>query len=853
MKFNFRKIASVLASVVMLGSTLGIAAAANYPAPFVVGGSADGAIVVTSGEHVGAISDWESAVSTQTALQALVTASSSGSTAVATGGDSYNLGVGSSKIYYNTSINTNKATLTKSELPTVLADGKVIDDTGSEYTYQQQVVVGSKKIEYSTSEGDLDDPALLIQVGDPSVVTDASNLYQVKVNFNKEINLSSGDVQGNTIKILGKEFTIGSSSTNATLYLFGAGNSKTIKEGETATVDIGNTTYTITVSAVTQTSNINYVSLSVNGGETRKIAESASSKVGDLEVYAKSVVYSAKESTTNYAELSIGSKTIKLGHASTVKQGSGSDETSIQGTYVNLTQGSAGKVNGLIVSVGLQKSTKDYIKAGDSFTDPVFGGLKVQFSDMTPALDAATRDSIAVDTDNSKNVRATFTTALSSTEYSFNFAHDQSGTAGTVLPRLATSANKTIHVVEGENLRLNELAVLNKDDRGCIVRLDDMSVSGSATDYVTFVNAITGASDKVELGTDEQADASICGASYKVNATSTTAQVTWGAGAGYGSVGTQTAVFPRIKLQSGEWLAILGSTSVAKTGAYALPGVEDLATYEAQTTTLNWGVGSTNSTTVGNLAYNVVWGAGAANETGTLQALSTPSCNFSATYGPAVLLIEEKKSNDNNGDAICIPLTTTGTTAEIAVGTSVATGVWSGLTSLTSDTYKSRAITKYGSFIERDTSSGTNNKVAVKYPDSEMYANVLVTSPEAVVTPGQGGGAGGQITVVKDTEVSTVKDKNLLVIGGSCINSVARAIVDPNATASICGADFTAKTMVGAGQYLIKAVASPYNPAKVAVLVAGWEAADTKNAVAKLKEGATTAVGTSNVYPVAAA
>ena len=34
MKFNYRKIASIFASAVMLTSTVGFAAAANYPSPF---------------------------------------------------------------------------------------------------------------------------------------------------------------------------------------------------------------------------------------------------------------------------------------------------------------------------------------------------------------------------------------------------------------------------------------------------------------------------------------------------------------------------------------------------------------------------------------------------------------------------------------------------------------------------------------------------------------------------------------------------------------------------------------------------------------------------------------------------
>jgi len=105
--------------------------------------------------------------------------------------------------------------------------------------------------------------------------------------------------------------------------------------------------------------------------------------------------------------------------------------------------------------------------------------------------------------------------------------------------------------------------------------------------------------------------------------------------------------------------------------------------------------------------------------------------------------------------------------------------------------------------------------------------------------------------VVKDTEVDSVKNNNLAVIGGSCINSVAAEVL--GVSYPTCGDDFTAATNVGAGQYLIKAVASPYNAEKIAVLVAGYEAADTKNAAAKLREDHVTDAGTENIYPVTAA
>jgi len=53
MVFNFRKISAIATSAVMLLSTAGIAAAAQYPAPFVTGSGADVAVIVAvkNGQH----------------------------------------------------------------------------------------------------------------------------------------------------------------------------------------------------------------------------------------------------------------------------------------------------------------------------------------------------------------------------------------------------------------------------------------------------------------------------------------------------------------------------------------------------------------------------------------------------------------------------------------------------------------------------------------------------------------------------------------------------------------------------------------------------------------------------------
>ena len=79
-----------------------------------------------------------------------------------------------------------------------------------------------------------------------------------------------------------------------------------------------------------------------------------------------------------------------------------------------------------------------------------------------------------------------------------------------------------------------------------------------------------------------------------------------------------------------------------------------------------------------------------------------------------------------------------------------------------------------------------------------------------------------------DSEVSSVSAKNLVVIGGSCINTVAAKLL--GSETALCGADFTTKTGAGSGQYVIQTFESPYATTKIATLVAGYEAQDTTNA-----------------------
>ncbi|MBU2104626.1 MAG: hypothetical protein KKF67_02540, partial [Nanoarchaeota archaeon] len=133
------------------------------------------------------------------------------------------------------------------------------------------------------------------------------------------------------------------------------------------------------------------------------------------------------------------------------------------------------------------------------------------------------------------------------------------------------------------------------------------------------------------------------------------------------------------------------------------------------------------------------------------------------------------------------------------------------------------------------------------YPsgDSETYAEVYLADASATLV--SGGTTSGSTSLgdvlVKDTEVSSVSSKNLIVVGGSCINSAAAKVLGLSSAA--CGSAFTEGTGVGTGEFLIKGVSGAYTTGKIALVVAGYEAADTVNAAKYLT---TQTVDTSKEY-----
>lgn len=137
-------------------------------------------------------------------------------------------------------------------------------------------------------------------------------------------------------------------------------------------------------------------------------------------------------------------------------------------------------------------------------------------------------------------------------------------------------------------------------------------------------------------------------------------------------------------------------------------------------------------------------------------------------------------------------------------------------------------FTHYGLFVRNPESNADSDRVILSVPSEQVFAKVSALGQGVTTAISDGNETvveevGG--IVIKDNEAAAHGSKNLIIVGGSCINTEAARLLGGHA----CGSDFTLKTGVTAGQYIIQTFD---DAGRIAVVVAGYEAADTTRGVA---------------------
>jgi len=861
MKFKFRKIASVFASAAMICGTIGFAAAASYPEPLVAGGTADGAVVVGASA---AISDWSAAIDLQQNLNSLVSASTT-TAADAVTGEAVELYTAGTKLYVNDSLNTVKSVLTKANLPTVLASESFSGNVDA--TVTQTIDIGfNPRITFEKQPTSSDEPAFGLKT---STAT-ANYIYNATATFSKAVNLSHADSEGEPITFFGQKFTIGSASDYDTLVLLKSAEKISLdSDNPSAEVTVGGETYTIELVSSSDTSATIRVTDASGNSNTREVAEAASKKIGGITI----AITSADETNLKLsASLIAGSEKVTLESGSAVTVGE--SDTILDGTTVTFT-GGVQAMTKLTISIVAAESDLDAIKAGESMTDPVFGSFKLDFAGLNAPEDSSSREDIKLLTNGDDKMDITFS--------------DYNGDEGTITFGKSTATlielkrddeHRNITVVEREALKYNGYVIVGNEEEGRLLRLSSIknATTGYSNDRLEFTDIFSGDPYKTTWSDEGTGNLVVGGKTYAVSMSgaSTGANEDYTTRLNYpDSKDNDIVIYPTIQTSKGARIFLYepvtidldswdGSNNdvdeimIPDGDGYTSIGFAmnttggDIWNITGTTSVINTTAGGESSATVtvGQLTFNFT---GTSTQNQTTVYLTKPS---GGNIGNATAVIFEEKDDNNEYQAL-VAILEPGNTGDDGVGVSDIERTWStDSTSWEATTPSDSKISKeadlWGTLITIDGSDSDQKTSTISYPDEQVYAKLYIAEESAAITPGTtSSGGGGQVVIVKDSEVNSVAGKNLIVVGGSCINTVAAKILGSDTP--LCAAAFTDATGVGASQYIIKTVASPYAAAdsgKIAMLVAGYEAADTKNAVTKALEGATSDVDTEQVYPI---
>ena len=388
------------------------------------------------------------------------------------------------RIIIGEALNNARDMITKTDLPNLLADGKVTDSLGTSYPYSQNIQLnGNAHVYYSRSDDDLLDPKLHIEMEPVS----GKPTYTTGVTFSKSLPVSSPNVTMklySTINLFGKGYAIGKSDYN-TLVLYDESNTYLLREGESTTQYFGDNSYTIKVegvsSAYSGVVSVNGISNSVTQGNVYNIA--------GLDVYVSSVYYYPKEGGVSSMKLIIGYSKITLENGDEVLFGT-SDY--VENTLVTINGDSnTNTISSFTISTPAQDSNHDDIEIGESYTDPVWKTFNLKFLSTTPSLNSLTKDSIVIpSSSDSASIRFT---DYSGYEKTINFAYDNDTTAGTVTLYLMDSNSYEIHVKEGDRIYYKDYVVVNKGDNTQLLQLSNVPAGQiRTTDVLRFTDVFTG-------------------------------------------------------------------------------------------------------------------------------------------------------------------------------------------------------------------------------------------------------------------------------------------------------------------------------------------------------------------------
>ncbi len=723
MKKIMQKAITVLGSAVLIGATIGAAAAANYPEPFTSGAT----IVVGANANP---TDNTAALNIQSDLSGKMVVSG-GSTTVS-GGDSFRLEKTSVNYNLGDSMTDLANSLDEDDMPNALAEGTYKDDNRDEYDYEQKITVKDASLTLFTDTKYNDkEPTIGFNFVKNAAVLDYTITF-------KDGGINSSAIVGTDLPLMGSEYYVLSADvTNGSseMELLDSSSSKILTEGESTNIMVNDKSYSVSIEYISTTE----AKLNIDGEITEKLSDGESYELDDGSYVAiKEILYAEKEAGISKVEFTIGTGKLKLVSGDDIEM---NDET-IDGVEATFDFGGAtGTLSEILIEwtageeIFLTEEDSVIVMPGFENFQVIYGGLEFPTAETT-TFDAG--DQLTLETTVKGGALdleiLTYTAAnLTDGGDDYDLVYAASNELDLNLSDYFVVSSKADSGEEFETYAY-ELGKVSNSSSETVIRLDSLV----NTDTITFD----------EIG-DEQEEGNI--------------------------------LFQLVSFDDDADSAVINVTAVA--GSDATVTTEKVYTAEGLTINLP-GVLAGNRSEVSMLVVE-------SDKDGKVELGGNFTLNVSENVAE--------------------------TAVEVA---GVVIGSGQQVDALADNEYLGYLYSELASSYVYNT-DGDLNELTISYYGDEVIADVRIAAGDAVITAGEAG-----VLVVKDSEAASVSG-NLLVVGGSAINSVAADLLG----SSYSEAEFTAQTGVAAGQFLIQ---SFDKSGSTALLVAGYNAEDTTKAVTAL-------------------
>ncbi len=528
---SIKKVSALAGSTLMIGLSLGTAASlADFPGQFTNNQGTPTAEIVVGSQ--GAVSDVVGAIEIGAALgqsslrvgqvRDTKTVEVAGASSWSTDGTT--LDTRNDDLYFGDTISDVRQTLTADDLD-ALATTTFQDASGTSQDIEQYLYVGDRASGFG-NPGDTSNQDPFLYVDNPSTVSDTSYLYKLQANVGDGLELSdtsqgdnkNDDVLGEDLSLFGKSFTISedsfTSGNEGEFILYGSSQEYDLETGESTEFEVNGETHTVEVRAVTSSNTTAFYL----DGSLREKTEGSTVNVDGTDVRIADVIQTSSQNSEGLVTFAVGSEEYVLRDGEAIEDSDGND---IEGTYVNLEGSSVGstntladgvKVSSVEVSVGAPDSDTTYVRAGESFQDPVFDDIVFRHGGLLPdagAEDATGVESVTFSQGDSDTASVTFT-PRGQDQMSVSFFYRDTNTGSNML---ADADGDTVVVVEGDAVQKDQYFTADAggfpnlfEVTGIDTDEQNLVVNGASTDEATVDLRDRLSGSTIELDLDANGD-----------------------------------------------------------------------------------------------------------------------------------------------------------------------------------------------------------------------------------------------------------------------------------------------------------------------------------------------------------